>query len=53
MQERIFNQVAQLVECLVIAPRFSAIFTRGYDCFRTLCLNFIHDGIAIVAFIGE
>ncbi len=53
MQERVLDQVAQLVEILIVLSGLFTVFARRNNRFCSLFLGFRHDRIAVVAFVGK
>ncbi len=53
MQEGILDQVPQLIQMLVIRPLFLAIFPRRNLRLHALATCLLHDGIPVIAFIGQ
>ncbi len=45
--------MAQLVEVFVIGPLVFAILLRWNNRFHVLALGLIHDGVAVIALIGQ
>ena len=52
-KERIFDEVAQFVEILVVMARYFAVNARRNDGFHSGILNALHNGVCIVAAIGK
>jgi hypothetical protein len=53
MQEGVLDQVPQLIQVLVIRPLFLAIFPRRDLHLHALATCLLHDGITVIAFIGQ
>lgn len=53
MQEGVLDQMAELVEMLVVPPGLLTVFARRNNRFCTLCLDSRHDRITVVAFVGK
>ena len=52
-KERIFDEVAQFVEVFVVMPRHLAVDARRDDGLHPGVLDALHNGVRIVAAIGE
>ena len=53
MQERVFDQMAQLVKVFVICPFRGPVVSRRYDRDHALALRLIHNRIAVISFVGD
>ena len=53
MQEGIFDEVAQLVECFVVRPGLLAVLARRNHDLHTLRPGFLHEGVAVVALVSQ
>ncbi len=52
-QESVFDKVAQFVEILVIGSLLFAVLFGRNDRLHVLAFGLIHDGIAVIALVGQ